>query len=163
MKQIYHAKRKIGGKFTNPCLFRQRHCRQRPRRPSLLPYSPHRDHPPMTDLHRTQVPEKWETKEDIGFDLIALHHRVASKVFLTTPTRLHLCAGIFVWLWMIENSLRFTFLNLKVMYIGSKSNPAILQTIPSLSRMMVVFGDFSFNTNDWKYSTLHFCLSQFSF
>ena len=68
-------------------------------------------------------------------------------------------AGICVWLWMIDFCLRFTFLDLKIMFTGSKCNPANAQTIPSISRMMVVFADFSFNTNDWKYSTLHFCLS----
>ena len=68
-------------------------------------------------------------------------------------------AGICVWLWMIDFCLRFTFLDLKVVFIGSKCNPAIWQTIPFLSRVMVVFGDFSFKTNDWKSSTLHLCLS----
>ena len=53
---------------------------------------------------------------------------------------------IFVQPSMMENSLRLAFLYLKIFYIGSKSIPAILQTIPSLPRMVVVFLQFLFLT-----------------
>ena len=58
-------------------------------------------------------------------------HPISSWLFFVwlSVSRGRTSAGIFVWLSMIENSLRFAFLYLKPLFVGSKSNPAILQTI----------------------------------